>query len=83
MTLSSRPNPLSRPDRGEPEPANPAGKRNTVAAICAFGLIAWCAMPAVTWLAQLGLSAATATDSRSPEPQRLPTCVVPDEGQLN
>ena len=83
MTVSSRPIPLSRPDRGEPEPGNPAGKRNTVAAICVFGLVAWCAMPAVVWLAQLGLSAATASDSRSPEPQRLPTCVVPGEGQLN
>jgi len=77
MTASTRP--INVAVRREVEPINAARKRNAVAALCVFAFIAWCAMPALVWLVQVGLSASAVSDARSSEPLRPATS---GEGQL-
>jgi hypothetical protein len=62
-------------DRRELEQLNAMRRRNIIAVICVAAFIAWCAMPAVVWLAQIGVSAASGNPAA--EPQQLPTCVAP------
>jgi hypothetical protein len=58
------------------EPGQPSRRNGIVAALCIFAFIASCAMPAVIWIARIGVSAWT--DNRPAEPQRLPTCIAPE-----